>query len=529
MAKILVTEPIVEEGLDILRAAGHEVDLAFGLDEKSLAKKIAQADALIVRSGTQVTEELLEAGTNLSAVGRAGVGVNNIDVEKATELGIVVVNAPEANILSAAEHTMGLILAQARNIPQAHNDLKVGNWNRPEFSGVELSEKTLGIVGLGRIGQLVTHRAQAFGMKVVAHDPYVSTERASQMNVRLMELKQLVAESDFVSLHTVATPETKHLINAEVLAVAKPGLRLINVSRGEAVDEQALYDAIKNGVVAGAALDVFSTEPPEHKELLALDQVVATPHLGASTAEAQDRVGITVAEQIVTALAGGFPPFAVNISAHVIPELLRPFLPLCEMLGRFFAAMDGDLATKKLEVSFQGDIGALDVEAGTLAVMVGLLKAATEQPLSYVNAQAVAKSHGLNIETHRNTTAQEYVNQVTISSGSGRNGDSSRVVAGTVTELERAPRIIRIDNHKFNLAPARHMVLVENDDRPGVIGLVGTILGEAGVNIDDMHVGRSQEGAALMVIATTESATEDVRQKLESADGINAVQLIELG
>lgn len=523
MGKVLVVESIVEEGVKILRDAGHDVVVKLDLTEKELLAEIKKADALIVRSGTQVTGDLLKAGKNLNAVGRAGVGVNNIDIDVATELGIVVVNAPEANILSAAEHTMGLILAQARNIPQAHSDLKAGNWNRAEFSGVELSEKVLGIVGLGRIGQLITHRAQAFGMKVVAHDPYISKERASQMNVELLDLKELMGVADFVTLHVVTTPETKQMIDAEVLAAAKPGLRLVNVSRGEVIDETALYDAIVNGPVAGAALDVFSSEPPKELKLLELPEVIVTPHLGASTIEAQDRVGITVAEQVTLALAGEFPPFAVNISAQVIPELLRPFLPLCEMLGRFFASAHSTTfeENKKIEVLFQGEIATLDVEAGVLSVLVGMMRAVTDQPLTYVNAKARAESHGIKIDTKTTTMAKEYVNQVTVSQG-------DLVVSGTVTELEHAPRIIRIRDHEFNLAPAKHMILIENDDRPGVIGQVGSILGKAKLNIDDMHVGRSTKGAALMVIATNETADEKTCQELEKAEGVNNVKLIEL-
>lgn len=523
MGKILVAERIVDRGISILRDAGHEVDIHLNLDEKELVKQIQTADALIVRSGTQVNEQLLTAAKNLSVVGRAGVGINNIDIAKATEMGIIVVNAPEANILSAAEHTLGLILAQARNIPQAHSDLKAGNWNRAEFVGVELNEKVLGIVGLGRIGQLVAHRAQAFGMKVVAYDPYLSKDRAAQVDVELLDLKELMGVADFVTLHVVSTPETKEIINAEILAAAKPGLRLINVSRGEAIDEAALYDAIQNGNVAGAAIDVFSVEPPVDRKLLELPEVVVTPHLGASTAEAQDRVSITVAEQIVLALGGQFPPFAVNISAQSIPEILRPFLPLCELLGRFFAAAHGDFSAnkEKVEVLFQGEIGASDVSAGMLAILVGILKVATDQPLTYVNANAIAESRGIVLHPTTTTISKEYVNQITIKRG-------NQIVSGTITELEHAPRIVRIDEHKYNIAPARHLIVIRNDDRPGMIGKVGTILGETGQNIDDMHVARSPEGSALMVISTDADIGVDAKMELEKVDGINEVKLIEL-
>ncbi len=333
MARILVTEPIAEGGLDRLRAAGHDVDVAEDRTPDELVDLIKGAHALIIRSATTVTAELLDAGRDLIVVGRAGIGLDNVDVAAATAHGVMVVNAPQSNILSAAEHTMAMLLAQARNIPQAHAALVSGRWERSRWTGVELSDKVLGIVGLGRIGKLVAQRALSFGMRLVAYDPFVSADRARQMNVELLGLDELMAVSDFVTIHVTKTPETIGLVDADLLAKAKAGLRIINVGRGGIVDEAALADAISSGHIGGAALDVFDKEPTTASPLFELDSVVVTPHLGASTHEAQDKAGDTIAEQVELALAGEFVPFAVNVAAAEASETVRPFLALAERLG----------------------------------------------------------------------------------------------------------------------------------------------------------------------------------------------------
>ena len=339
MARILVTEEIADRGLDLLRAAGHDVDVRLGLSPDELRAAIAGAEGLIIRSATQVDAALLAAAPSLTVVGRAGIGLDNVDVEAATKRGVMVVNAPQSNIVSAAEHTMALLLAQARNIPQAHEALKAGRWERSRWEGVELADKTLGIVGLGRIGRLVAQRALAFGMRLVAYDPFVSADRARQMSVELLPLERLVEESDFVTIHLPKTKDTIGLFGKELLGRAKPGLRLVNVARGGIVDEEALTWAVQEGLVAGAALDVFATEPTTSSSLFELDEVVVTPHLGASTREAQDKAGDTIAEMVQLALAGEFVPFAVNVSAAEASETVRPFLPLAERLGRLFASL----------------------------------------------------------------------------------------------------------------------------------------------------------------------------------------------
>src|SRR3954454_23568350 len=333
-ARVLVAEPLAESGLEAMRSAGLEVEVKTGLTSEELCAALPGVSALVIRSATQVTAEVLAAATDLIVVGRAGIGLDNVDVAEATKRGVMVVNAPQSNILSAAEHTLALLLSQARNVPQANADLKAGKWNRSKWEGVELHGKTLGIVGLGRIGVLVAQRTYAFGMRLVAYDPFVSADRARQLGVQLVPtVEELVAICDFVSIHATKTPETIGLVNAAVLANAKPGMRLINAGRGGIVDEAALAAAIASGQLGGAAIDTFAKEPTTESPLFALDSVVVTPHLGASTVEAQDKAGNTIAEQVVLALNGDFVPFAVNVNASEAAETLRPYLPLAERLG----------------------------------------------------------------------------------------------------------------------------------------------------------------------------------------------------
>lgn len=374
MARILVTEKIADRGLEQLRDAGHEVDVRVGIDADELPEAVRGAHALIVRSATTVTADVIAAGVGLIVIGRAGIGLDNIDVDAATRHGVMVVNAPMSNALSAAEHTIALMLAQARNIPQAHASLLAGRWERADWVGVELNDKVLGILGLGRIGQLVAQRATAFGMHLIAHDPYVSQERAGQLGAELVDLETLVARSDFLTLHVAKTIETIGMVGAEVLAKAKPTLRIVNVARGGIIDETALADAISGGRIAGAALDVFEAEPTTQSPLFALDGVVVTPHLGASTAEAQHKAGVTIAEQVLLALDGDWVPFAVNVAAPEAAEVVRPFLPLAEKLGVLFAGITDGLPDT-VDVEFSGEIGGYDNQLGMLSVVKGLVSA----------------------------------------------------------------------------------------------------------------------------------------------------------
>ena len=521
MARILVTEKIADPGLERLRAAGHEVDVREGLTPEQLLDAVRGAHALIIRSATDVTADVLAAGVGMIVVGRAGIGLDNVDVEAATRHGVMVVNAPQSNVISAAEHTMALILSQARNVPQANAALKAGRWERSKWEGVELTEKTLGIIGLGRIGKLVAQRSLAFGMRLIAYDPFVSPERARQMSVELVDLDTLIAQSDFITVHVAKTPQTVGLINAERLAKAKPTLRVINVARGGIVDETALADAIRSGQIAGAALDVFAKEPTTESPLFALDSVVVTPHLGASTTEAQDKAGATIAEQVLLALAGEFVPFAVNIDASEASETIRPFVPLAEHLGALFASLSEKLPTT-IEVEFQGEIGGYDNKIALLSALKGMLGQISDEPVSFVNATNMARDRGVEIKGISNTVAKDFVNVVTV-----RGGGHS--LAGTLVGLGAEPRLVMVDDHKIDMPPAQHMLVVRNDDRPGMIGLVGTTLGAAGVNIDDMDVGRSAEGVpAVMVIASPTAVPTEVQDLLRARDGIVSVYAIDL-
>ena len=519
MARILVTEEIAEGGLDRLRLAGHTVDVQ--LDLTQLLTHVVGANALIIRSATQVTADVLEAATELMVVGRAGIGLDNVDVDAATRRGVMVVNAPQSNIVSAAEHTMALLLAQARNVPQAHAALTAGRWERSQWEGVELADKTLGIIGLGRIGKLVADRAKAFGMRLVAFDPYVSADRARQMGVELLSLDQVISEADFVTVHLPKNKETTGLINRDLLLKAKPSLRVINVARGGIVDEHALADAVREGIIAGAALDVFATEPTTDSPLFHLPSVIVTPHLGASTREAQDKAGDTIADMVQLALAGDFVPFAVNVNAAEANETLKPYLPLAETLGRLFASMLAS-APKSLEVCCDGEIGGYDTRIVTLAALKGFFGLMSDEPVTYVNAPQLAKDHGVEVRETSCVTAADFVNLITVR-GDGRS-ISGAIVGRPNSSRPNEQRIVLIDDHVFDVPPAANMLMVSNDDRPGVIGTVGTLLGNAGVNIADMDVGRAAEpNTAVMLIAPTAVVPDEVIAALRAAPGIISV------
>lgn len=514
MSRILVTEELAEGGLARMREAGHEVDVRIGLDPDQLREAIRGAHALVVRSATKVDEGLLVAADSLLVVGRAGVGLDNVDVEAATTRGIMVANAPESNIVSAAEHTMAMLLAVARNVPQAHAALVQGRWERSRWEGVELFDKVLGVVGLGRIGKLVAQRAAGFGMRLVAYDPFVSEERARAMNIELLPLEELVERADFITVHLPKNKETVNLFGSSLFARAKSSLRIINVARGGIVNEVELADAIKNGVVAGAALDVFDTEPATESPLFGLDGVVVTPHLGASTREAQDRAGDDIADQIVLALAGDFVPYAVNISAADANETLKPYLPLAERIGRLFSSAAG--AVEELEVVASGEIAGYDTRILTLAALKGFFSARTVDAVTYVNAPQVAKAQGVKVRENKGAggSNSDWVNLVTLRTG-------SHSLSATLVGPRRQARIVMFDDHVTDVPPSDHMLVVRNDDRPGVIGLVGTLLGDHDVNIADMDVGRADTpGTALMVIATSREVPDNVLAELRSKPGI---------
>ncbi len=517
-----MTEEIAESGIALMEAAGHEVDVRLGLSPEQLLEALPGAAALIVRSATKVTSEAIAAGSSLVVVGRAGIGVDNIDLDAATKAGVLVVNAPESNVLSAAEHALALLLAQARNIPQAHAALVDGRWERSRWGGVELYGKTLGVIGLGRVGTLVAKRAASFGMRLVAYDPYVSNERAAELDIELVTLDRLMQESDFVTIHLPKTKETLGLLGADMLAKAKAGLRIVNTARGGIVDEQALAQAISEGRVGGAALDVFAAEPTTSSALFSLPTVVVTPHLGASTTEAQDKAGITIAEQVKAALGGDLVPFAVNLSAKEVPQSVRPFVELAESLGRLLVSLVGALP-QGLEVECGGALAEADTKVLTLSALRGILAAGTEEPVSFVNAPRVASERGLEVKEVSTSVTKEYVNLLTLRGG-------GHCVAGTLAGVRGEPRVVMVDEHRVEVPPSEHMLVVRNDDSPGMIGIVGTILGEQGISISSMGVGPSAEGGtALMVLSTDQDVPGSVCDTLRSAPGILAVAAVTAG
>src|SRR6266702_1880840 len=493
MARILIAEPLAEAGVDLL-CRDHQVDAPAAMTREELLEAVAGADALVVRSATRVDAEVLEAGRNLKVVGRAGIGLDNVDVATATRLGIMVVNAPQSNVISAAEHTIALILAQARDIPRADAALRDGRGERARFQGAELYGKTLGAIGL----------------RLIAYAPYVSRARAAPLGVELGSLAEVLARADVITIHLPKTPETVGLLGERELAAVKPGARLVNTARGGIVDETALAKAVESGHLAGAALDVFAEEPTTSSPLFGLDNVVVTPHLGASTAEAQDKAGVTIAEQVLLALAGQFVPNAVNVDAGPVPDALRTFLPLVTKLGRIYTALASGgpsgraaaLGGGRLHVDYVGGLADEDTRVLNLAVLKGLFTPVVSEPVTFVNVPLLAAERGIEITETKTRASKDWVNLVALS-GEGARGPVS--VAGTTVGPRDAERLVEINGIPVDLAPADHMAFLFYEDRPGVIGRVGTILGQAGVNIASMQVGRRRQGGEALMALTVDS------------------------
>lgn len=523
--RVLVAEAISEAGLEILRASAH-VDMAVGVDREELGRRLRDADALVVRSATKVDSHLIASAPRLRVIGRAGIGVDNIDIEAATKAGVLVVNAPRANTVSAAEHTMGLILAQARNIPQADSALRTGSWDRKRYRGVELYGKTLGIVGLGRIGVLVAERAASFGMQLIGYDPYVVPARAERVGVRLVaDLRELCATSDLITVHLPKTHETEGLFDADLFAVMKDGVRIVNASRGGIIDEDALGEAVRSGKVAGAALDVFAEEPLTGGPLLDLPQVVLTPHLGASTQEAQDRAGTDVAEAVVAALAGGLVLSAVNVDlGQDVSEEVRRFLAVSEHVGRLFVALAGGVPDV-LTIHAEGQLSGYPLRPLRLSVLKGVLAGSSDEPVSYVNAETLAEARGVAIEERSATEARGYRSLLRVSGiVSGREVS----VGGTVG---RVPLIAGILGFAIELPLSNHMVIINNRDVPGMIGRVGTYLGNLDVNIADMVLGRSPDhpGMALMALSLDRHLSDEELDGMKTMPGVEEAVSIILG
>jgi D-3-phosphoglycerate dehydrogenase len=504
--RVLVTETLSEQGLELL-AKDFQVDVRTELATGDLAGAIGPYDALIIRSSTQVTADVLAAAANLKVVARAGIGLDNVDVDEATRRGVMVVNAPTSNIISAAEQTLALLLAQARNIPQAHAALVGGRWERSAWEGVELAGKTIGLVGLGRVGSLVAARAAGFGMRVIAFDPYVSADRAKEMGVEIMPtLEALLVQSDFVSIHLPRTAETEGLLGEKELRMIKPGARIVNTARGGIVDEAALAKAIEDGHLGGAALDVFAAEPTTDSPLFDLPNTVVTPHLGASTREAQDKAGVTVAEMVRLALKGEFVPYAVNVSAGAeVAETVRPFVPLAEHLGGLTAGLAGS-GVRNVVASYLGRIAEHDTRVLTLAMLKGILGRSVNEPVTFVNAPMLARDRGVAVSEMRSTVSQDYVSLISVRAET----DEGPVrVDGTIVAKD-SMRVIRIDDFDVEVGPATRMVFFRYVDRPGIIGRVGTIFGDAAINIATMDVGRRAQGGEALMVLTVDSEVPQV-------------------
>jgi D-3-phosphoglycerate dehydrogenase len=512
VSKVLVREQIAEAGIRLLRERGFDVDVDGTSD---LAETIGQYDAIVVRSATKLTADLIERAERLKVIGRAGVGVDNVDVPAATRRGIVVANAPESTVISAAEHTIGLLVALTRNIPQAHAALKQGRWERATYGGVELAGKTLGVLGFGRIGQQVARRAAGLGMRAVAYDPFVAPERFRELGVeRIEEADEIYAAADFLTLHLPLTDETRGFIDAGALARMRDGVRIVNAARGDLIDEDALLDALRSGKVGGAALDVFSTEP-YFGPLLELDNVVATPHLAASTEEAQDRAGVIIAEQVAAALEGGLVTNAVNIPVIGAEDLevLGAYIPLAAKLGRLAMELAAG-RVDELRFTYCGGLAQYDTRLLTVAALNGAFQGRSDQPVNYVNAPVIAAERGVEVREERRRASRDFTNLVLVEAVTG--GEALRVAGTTIGNDDRLWLVSALD-FELEMELARRLVMFRYDDVPGVIGRVGTLFGDAGVNIANMTVSRTRQGGqALMALSIDTAPPPELVERIHS-------------
>lgn len=524
--KILITEPFDQDAVNLLKEVGLDVTLKINPSEEELVGMIAGFDALIVRSRTKVTGAVIKAGKNLKVIGRAGVGVDNIDVPAATRQGIIVMNAPDANTISTAELTMSLILALSRNIYQAIASLRAGKWEKSRLSGTELYGKTLGIIGLGRIGSAVAVRAGSFGMSIVAYDPFVSVDKARKLSVKLVSLDELLAQSDYITMHLSLTKETKYLLGKDAFAKMKTGVRIVNCSRGGVIDESALYNAIKEKKVAGCALDVFEKEPPVDNPLLSLDEVIATPHLGASTQEAQTKVSLQIAQQVKKALMENIVENAVNFPS-IDPSILKeiqPYITLAEKLGSFQAQMvDGNI--ERLHITLGGEISDYQTQPFTLSLLKGLLEPTVTGAVNYVNSRYIAEERGIKIVETKSRDVQDFANLIHLEVETTKEKSS---VAGTLFS-KKEPRIVRINGYHVDASPEGYLLLCENYDKPGAVAHISAVLMEAGINIANMTVGRKEVGGRAVILLNIDSSVSDeVLEKIKNNPIIIQVRLLEL-
>jgi D-3-phosphoglycerate dehydrogenase / 2-oxoglutarate reductase len=526
--KVLVKEKIADTGVDLLRSK-FEVDLGLDMSDEEFRAKLPEYDAILIRSATKMTPELIDLATNMKVIGRAGTGVDNVDIPAATRRGIIVANAPESNSVAAAEHTIALSLAMFRNIPQAHASLVAGRWDRSKYGGAELYGKTLGVIGFGRIGQLVAKRAQSFDMEVLAYDKFVSADRFRELGVEgCEELTDLLGRADLVTLHTPKTPETIGLIDAEAIAAMKDGARIVNCARGELVVLDDVLAGLESGRLAGAALDVFPEEPFTEHPIFARDDVVVTPHLGASTAEAQDRAGVVTAEQVTEALTGGVVTNAVNIAA-VRPEemeALAPFVLLCEKLGKLAQGLGQGGSVDRVTVEFRGWLAGHDTRLLGIAVLVGILSGNTETPVNLVNAPQMAEERGIELAETKETGSEDFTELVTVRIGSG---DAEVEVAGTGVGPKNEPYLVSAWGESFYLPFAEHITVFRYADQPGMIGRVGTAFGEEGVNIVSAAVGAEHGGDSAVMALTTDAAVRpEALEKILGLDGFSVGRTVDL-
>jgi len=524
--RVLVSDNISEKGVELMKKAGLKVDVKTGLSPEELKSVIGQYHGLVIRSATKVTAEVIEAAKNLKVIGRAGSGLDNVDKEAATKRGIVVMNTPGGNTITTAEHTIALMFALARNIPQATASMKEGKWEKKKFMGVELFNKTIGVIGLGNIGSQVAKRALALQMNVIGYDPYLSDEKAKELGIEKVSLDELFARSDFITIHTPLTDETRNLINKETIAKMKDGVRIINCARGGIVNEKDLYEALESGKVAGAALDVFEKEPPEDLTLIKHPKVICTPHLGASTKEAQENVAVAVAEQIIDYLVNGIIRNAVNfpsIPADEVP-VLSPYLHLAEKMGAFIAQIyEGGITEATLE--FRGEAQELNTKPVTIAAIKGLLEPVIPETVNFVNAPVIAKERGIEIKETKSPESGDYHSMLTLRVKA--NG-KTHYVEGTLYG-KKDPRLVRVDEFPVEIIPEGTMLYIHNHDRPGVIGNIGSTLGKNNINIARMHFGREKPGGmAISVVSVDQDVPEEVLKELKSLPNIVDVKVVKL-
>jgi D-3-phosphoglycerate dehydrogenase len=523
---VLIAEELSPATVEAL-GPDFEIRHVDGTDRPALLEALSDADAVLVRSATKVDAEAIAAAPNLKVVARAGVGLDNVDIKAATQAGVMVVNAPTSNIISAAELTVGHILSLARHIPAGNASLSGGEWKRSKYTGTELYEKTVGIIGLGRIGALITARLQAFGMSIIAYDPYVTSARAQQLGVQLVGLDELLQQADFVTIHMPKTPETIGMIGDDQLALMKKSAYIVNVARGGLIDEDALYRALTSETIAGAGLDVFSAEPPLESPLIALDNVVVTPHLGASTAEAQEKAGVSVARSVRLALSGELVPDAVNVAGGVIDPYVRPGIPLLEKLGQVFSGLAKNSPITSVDVEIRGELVEYDVSVLKLAALKGIFTNIVSENVSYVNAPVLAEQRGIEVRLLTDAASEEYRNVLTLS---GALADGSQVsVSGTLTGPKQIEKIVGIDGYDVEVPLAKHLIVMVYDDRPGIVAVYGREFGEAGINIAGMQVARTTAGGKALSVLTVDSPVPDgILESVRAAIDADVLQAIDI-